>query len=171
MQVVIDVTDWEDEVKRREEFIDSEDELFRQVESGRKTGEIAKSLVVSRLSGVAPDDIMRPDKVLYYVGAMTELHQKVVGKKHKVTTDNGATYDSRSFIGSVKDEGEDQNGDKFYVSAHSSEAITRAQKYLDNVAPGHVWNRLLIIFENEGDVQEAADTFKAKIDEMVDRLS
>ncbi len=172
MEVVIDVTDWEDEVKRSEDFIDSDDELFRLVEKGKKTGEIAKSIIISRQSGIAPDDIIRPDKVLYLVGAMTDVHQKVVRQKHKVTTESGANYESRSYVGAVKDEDEekpDGDGD-FYISSHSSEAIIRANKYLDNVAPGHIWNRLLIIYENEGDVEQAADEFKAKIDKMVERL-
>ena len=58
-----------------------------------------------------------------------------------------------------------------YISAQTAEALERAEQYLLKTVPGHAWHRLLTIYENGGDVAAAAEDLKAKIDDMVERLT
>ena len=58
-----------------------------------------------------------------------------------------------------------------YVSSDSEEALRRAMNYLENVIPGHIFERLKVVAIAGGNVEAAANALKDEIDEQVARLT
>lgn len=175
-EIKIDYTDWYEAAARDESFIADEQGIFQAVEDGKSTGRIAADLLASRAEGIAPVDIARPDKALLHSGMMTDVAAKVTAKKHEVRTNDGKTFRVRDYAGQVKTgEDEDGNGggnDVSYVASMSDKGAERAKNYLECVVPGHIWNRIMIVFEREGiaGVEQEVAKLNAKIAEMVERL-
>lgn len=168
MKVHIDITDWRDDVLRDENVVKDDEQMLDLINQGKSTSYVAKSAVVSREMKEAADDVLRPNKLLYLSGAMTDVSNKVAMQKHLVETDDGAAYEVRDYVGNS---GGDDELPKGYVTSKSDDGMERACSYLENVVPGHVWNRLVIVYENSGDVVRAAETLMHKIDKMVSKLS
>ena len=59
-----------------------------------------------------------------------------------------------------------------YVDGGSYEAQRRAEQYLEDIVPGHIWDRLVIIARNgtAQDIETACVKLKYKINEMLDKL-
>lgn len=174
-----DISDWQDEAFRAEIIITNERDMLDALASGSHTAQVARAAIVSRELGKAPEDIMRPNKVLLTIGAMQDVISTAHKVKIEVETSNGAVYEAPAFVGKGnKDEAPEETEEKdpedtgpSFVAARSPLALERARRYMSNVVPGHVWNRLLLIHHNGGSVQAEAEELKAKIDEMVNRIA
>ena len=174
-EIRIDVTDYCEETLRNETVITSKDDIIEHAKNGKSTGEMARSVIASRVLGHAPMDIINSDKMIHHTGARVEVSGIISSESHEVTTKNGHVYESRTYLGKVGrkptgDDGELPEDKNNYVVAKSNDGYERAINYLDRVVPGHIWNRLLTIYENRGDVERAAASLKNNIDEMVKKL-
>jgi len=183
-----DITEWREEFLRHEPEIASEDDLVKlATDGGFKTGEVARMAIASRAMNIAPDDILKPNKLLLYAGGRAQVSMAVAARKSTFEAPNGKEYAVREFVGLPgrpeeevvsDDNGNAQEveaiselGDKPMVAFDSQEGVKRATHYLLNTIPGHVWTRLAIIAASGGDVAGVADELKAIIDEQVGRLT
>lgn len=185
LQIIEDITDWLDETKRDESFVANEDEILVALRNGISTAKVARSAVVSRAMKVAPEDIIRPNKVLLNVGAQTDVIAKAHTAKRKTTVKNGAEYNINELVGHVylKPEKSDDESEEIeepetvpdygpsFVDVKDGRALEWSIRYLEQTITGHIWNRLLIINENGGDVKNEADKLKQAIDEMVEKIA
>lgn len=168
--VNIDITDWKDETLKNESVIRNEDELLEQIESGVSTGNVAKSLVTSNEMGWTEKEIIKGNKPLFYAGAQAAVSGLVARQRHKVTAPSGAEYSVRSYVGKLATKDDEAPEGKSYVHTNTDEGLERATNYLQSAVTGHIWNRLVVIFDAGGDVESASEELKAKIDEMASRL-
>ncbi len=136
------------------------------------SGQVARMAIVWREMGEAPDTIMQPNKMLLYAGAQHSLARLVQRQRHEVEGKNGQKFDMSTYVGAVTEgEGTEDGGiEQSYVRYDDKRATERAQQYLANTVPGHIWGRLLLIYENGGDVKAATRQLKRDIDDMVKRL-
>jgi len=174
----IDYTDWYDDVMRAEETIQCKDDIFTMINNGKRTSDIAKSAIVSREEDLLEaEDIIKPNKMLLLSGAMANIAGIVKRRKHDIKMENGKTYYMPEYIGKSgrRDKGDKKENDSDdypdnYQQSVSDEGLRLAERYLLKVIPGHIFNQLLIIRENGGDVQKIAEQLKDNIDLMIDRL-
>ena len=177
----IDYTDWHDEVMNAEEMVATQDDVFALIDKGRQTSQIAKSAIVSREVGVTKEDIIKPNKMLLMTGAMLNVSSIVKSRKQDVMTESGKTYQINEYIGKVgkrngkpkkqdDSKAEEEQYPDNYQQSISDDGLRLAMRYLVRVIPGHIWNHLLIVYQNDGDYKQAAEQLKASIDAMVDRL-
>jgi len=184
--IQIDVTDWQDEFNRIEPDIHTQEDLFRCLtDDGLSTGQVARLTTVARLLGIAPDDILLPPKVHLYGGARADVAQRISTQKRTVETPSGKEYEVRAYVGVPGRPREfyEEDGDEMahevpdfeiapaYVDMDSTEGLRRAEHYLLNVLPGHIFERFKVVMAASGDVGAAAEDLKAKIDELVGRLT
>jgi len=175
LEIKIDATDWKDQVLRDETIVTTKDELIDIIKKGGSTSQAAISAIVSEEIGAAPLALLRSRKNQLRTGGMVDVSAIIANMKHEVETPSGAVYETRDFIGvpgaNKNDEETKTHSGPDFVSSRSEDGFDRAINYLDKVVPGHIWNRLTIVFENSGDVERAAETLKHKIDEMVKKLT
>lgn len=171
-----DVTDWRDEALKKEMIITDEGDVLRALENGAHTAEVGRAIIVSRLMGQAPEDIIQPNRILITIGAMRGVAQIVRKQKVDVEVENKEVYQAPAYIGkwqrderAEKDVTEEDTGPS-YVKSDDPIALARALHYLDKVIPGHIWNALLIAYSNDGDIVNAADRLKSEIDHMVQMI-
>ena len=165
--VGIDISDWRDRCLQEEVTILSEDDIIHLVvDNDYKTGQVGTFAIVLREIGASPDDVLKPNKLLLYAGARSNVNQIIASRKQEVDLENGRTFTIREFLGLGRDE---EDGQRF-VSFDSKQAIARAMSYIINTVPGHIFERLKQIAAVGGDVRGTASLLHAKIDEMVDML-
>lgn len=176
--IKIDITDWKDKVKQTEEPITSEEDIIKALSAGKQTGVVARAAAVSRAMKLAPDDLMRSDKLLYYTGCVGEISTMARKQHREVEVESGQVYEVSELIGYPGRRKEIAEGDvqpdesyRSYISIDDPQAAEYTKNYLIKVLPGHIWNRLLILRECGEDVSEAAELLKEKIDEMVARIT
>lgn len=180
----IDVTDWTIEHDEIEPQLTGEDDLVSLVtRTGVSTAKAARLAIISREKGNAPADILPENKPLLNSGGAVAVASAITRRMKEIQLENGKTFSVREFVAPVREEEEGQGVDdtqtpaapspltESFVSVQSPEARTRALDYLYKIVPGYIMGRLKIIAVNGGDVRAAADEVKAKIDEMVERLS
>ncbi|MFA5153533.1 MAG: hypothetical protein WC554_13300 [Clostridia bacterium] len=173
-----DITDWQEEALRNELLPDSEESIYKALDNKNTSAEIARGVIVAREKGIAPTDVIRPVKLLMQAGGQMDILQLAHRRKNKVTTKSGNEYEIPAYVGAVaekvdedsEDENEKQEIDNSFVNSQSLEGLQRAIDYMEKIIPGYVWGRLLIIYENGGDVRNEADKLKETIDEMVNRI-
>lgn len=198
-EVRIDVRDWRDETLQDEALVTSRDDVLEMVAQGVTTGKIVKRAVISELLGVAPTAVLRPHKLLFYSGAQLAVAQLARSTKRAVKVANGKEYQAARFVGRVNHEVLDDQGKGTGVfqavaqtagqtapapslpdtvsyadmddSKQHAGILERAQNYLRGIVPGHIWDRLLAVYQCGGDVQSEADKLKDAIDEMVVRIT
>ena len=170
MEVSINIEDWHREALATETPIKDVDTILELLEQGMHSGQVARMAVVWREKGEAPDGLINPNKTLLYVGAQDSVTRLVQRQRHKVDGKNGQTFEASSYVGAVSEGQEDGGMEQSYVRHDDKRAIERAQHYLASAVPGHVWGRLLLIYENGGDVKAASRQLKREIDEMVKKL-
>lgn len=176
--IKIDITDWRDTLLQTEEPITNEEDIIKALSAGKQTGVVARATAVSRALKLAPEDILRSDKLLYYTGCVGDISAIAKKNKRVVEVENGDHYTVPELIGypgrrKEIEEGEVQpeEGYQSYITIDDPQAAEYAKNYLIKVLPGHIWNRLLILHECNEDVSEAGELMKDKIDEMVKRIT
>jgi hypothetical protein len=158
-----DISDWRDEAYQDEFLPESKDEIMDAVETGKHTAEIARATIVSREVGHAPDDIIRENKLLVMSGAMNDISRMVRNTKTEIETVSGKTWKVPAFLGHPTGEDVEQS----YVSTDTNKGKVWAEKYLETAVVSHIRNRLATIYQNGGDVTEAADKLKSRIDGLI----
>lgn len=167
-KIVIDIRDWRDKTIQEETLVSSEDDVYRMLEEGMSTSDIAVSTLVSRELGVAPQGIIRPNKVLIRLGAMEDASKIWADKKREIRAANGRRVKAKLYVGKNNPESDEPS----YVNSEKDPdaALKRSTEYLLNVVPGHVRNALVQVYAGGGDVQEVADMLIDKIQYMTDKL-
>lgn len=170
-----DITDWRDETYKRESIIKNREDIVELGSSGLHTAVIARSAIVSREIGEAPEDILRPNKTLLIAGAQLDVSHVLTSEKAEIETESGKKYSIQAFVGNVRERSE-KDGDEedeprepgiSYIPYDDPDALDRAIKYLQNIVPGHIFNRFKQIYASGGDVEAAAEQLKLRIDEFV----
>lgn len=179
-----DITDWRERAMRNETIPSSEQELVELLDKGVSSYEVATAGIVSQEMGQTKERFFRPNKMLIASGAMLDLSRMIKTKKVlEVEGKEGKTYAAPGYVGRIgrmpdaseeeqgdQDEPEQDDGGPSYVNSQSEQGLNRAESYLVNVIPSHVWNRLLIVKANGGDVKESANMLIDNIQSMVQRL-
>lgn len=178
-----DISDWLEETMRDETIVESEQDVLELIDKGQHSAKIARSTIVSRELGKAPDDILRPNKVLITAGALHDISYMAKKVILDVEGKNGKTFEAPAFVGRIgripefKDEEEIEEEaepveDKgpSYVRTQSTMGLNRAESYLMNTVPTHIWNRLLVVKANGGDVRMNAELLIDNIEQMIERL-
>lgn len=168
-EIRIDVTDLEEEAQREEADMSSEDAMLAEHVARQwhpfKTGRVALG---ARSLGIAPEDILPPNKLLLMNGAATAV-LKVLQRRYHDAVIGDTTYRSRSWVGTNDGKPDDQG--QTFIAADSDGALDRAERYLLDIVPRHIWGRMLIIAEHGGDLEAVAKALHAEIDRMVTELS
>lgn len=169
--IPIDVTDWQEETQEDERVIASKEDVLANARDGVSVQKIARAAVVCRATGIAPADLISPDKLLLMAGAQSDVIAMIHSEKREVTVESGQTYEVNALIG--KGSNNETDSTSSYVPIEDEEGVARAKHYLEKVVPGHIWNPLLTIYNDGGtqDVNEAADLLIAEIGRMVDRIT
>jgi hypothetical protein len=168
MEIKIDVTDWQEEHDKAELQILTEENLL-ELSTKMHPAKIARLYIISREKKLAPDDLLPANKPLFQVGAAAALSSVIARQRKSTILPNGKEFEVREYVGVVKEE--DETSFETFVKVESEEGVKRALDYLLNTVPGYVMGRLKIIAASGGDVEEAAEQLKDKIDEMVKILS
>lgn len=170
LSVQIDISDWEREALSDETPIEDRQDILERLEAGNHTAAVARAAVVWREKNVAPGDIIGPNKVLLQTGAQLEVSRIARGAKREIVARNGRAYKAPALVGQVPDGREKEEGalsEESYISSHDKRARERAEQYLLEVVPGHIWNRLLVIYANGGDIEEVTSRLKERINKQV----
>ena len=173
-----DITDWRDEAYRDELMPTNDEEIIDAISNGKSTAQLARATIVSRELGNAPDDILRPVKILWMSGAAVDIGQKVRSKTVTIETEDGKTYEAKAYIGKsgrphlTKDDEEEDtdDGGPSYVDSDNPLMAERAHNYITRTVPGHIWERMKQLKYCDADYKAAARTLKKEIDNMVKRL-
>lgn len=182
--ISIDIGDWIDEAKRTEvEFADKDVLLAEHVRNQWTPLKAGRLAIAARHLGRAPGDLLPADKLLLNTGAAVDIIQTFARRRRQARID-GKKYQVRAYVGAVRIESPDDDGtmhsdtvapdesvEETFILSTSEEGATRAREYLEKVVPGHVWSRLLILAEHGEPVAEIAEALKARVDEMVERLT
>lgn len=168
-----DITDWRDEAYRAEMIITKDDDIFEALDQGKHTAQIARSVIVSREIEKAPEDIIKPNKALLNIAAQKEIIEKASRRKIEYRTESGKLIEAPQYVGSVsitpdEDIDEAMELEEAFVNSKSEKAYRRAESYLLNVVPGHIYSRFAIIDLNRGDLRSIAAQLKARIDHLVE---
>lgn len=166
LEIVFDITDWKHEAMANETIIGSQQAIIDLIDNGTPTGVVAKAAVVNRELGQANGDILPVNKMLFYAGAREAVAELVRKQKCAVVVGD-ETYTMPAYQGRIRG---DEDSNASYEPSTTGTGMSTAIKYLQSVVPGHIWNRLLVIHENGGDVKAAADELKRGIDELVARF-
>ena len=168
MQINIDVTDWKQEYDETELQILSEEDLL-ELATKLHPAKVARLYIISREQKLSPDELLPANKPLFQTGAAAALSGFIARQKKSTVMPNGKEFEVREYVGTVKEDGE--LSFEPFVKIESEEGLKRALDYLLNTVPGYIMGRLKIIAASGGDVEEAAELLKDKIDDMVKILS
>lgn len=172
----VEIDDWVEEYRLAEEQISGVDDILELLKNPDiKPQKAGRLVLAARELGEAPKDILPPNKAVLATGAARKIIEMSTDRMVKVTIDNGRDIQVREFIAPVKDSQEYSDNQilcvKGLVTYQDELAATRALEYLRKVIPGHVYDRLAIIAYSGGDVREAGEELKQKVDEIVEKLS
>lgn len=188
LTISIPIGDWHAEALRAEMLPTAPVDVIKALRAGLPTAQIARSAIVSQEMGVTKERITRPNKCLLQAAATADIAMLARRQTHTVTLEDGRKYQAPDFVGVVRaDEPEPADGEHAflldvpaepsappepiaYVNFDAPEALARAEMYLRDVIPGHVWKRLLTIHEHGGDVQASIGALKQSLDELAGRL-
>lgn len=183
-ELLIDITDWVQEFRDAEPTLRNDNDLAAMLLDGIPTGQVARMAVAARATGNAPADVLKPDKLLLYSGARSDVTTRMSLRRHTVTLGNGKEVEMREMLGrpgrpeDEVDDDEAVDGDAeppvaagpAWVVPGTPLGVERALFYLENVVPGHIYDRLKEVAAGGGDVRAAADSLEANIETMVQRL-
>lgn len=182
LTIHIPIGDWQLEALRTETPITNRDDVLKAVESGVQTAQIARRVIVWREMGLTPSDFMRPNKLLLHAGAREDIARMVRAAQHTVKVKD-RSYRAPDYVGPVQtpEPEDDGNGQTFqttipddqpttYVKHSDPAAAKLAEDYLLRIVGGHIWPRLLTIYESGGNVPDIVKQLKKQLDEMVLRL-
>lgn len=185
MNIVIPIDDWHDDAMRSESEITSRDDVLKQIDDGTPTAVVARRTLVWREKGVAPNDMMQPNKLLLQAGAREEISRMVRSQRHAVNI-GGKLHKAPSYVGPIRtpeneaekeptEDGESvtmqttmpgfaADMPKSYIKYTDRRAGELAENYILNVVPGYVYPRLLTIRESGGSMD-------AVLDALIDKLN
>jgi len=170
----IDYTDWYTRVMKDEEIVQTKEDIFALLDRGKMTSAIAQAAIVSREEGLTTEKILKSNKMLLLSGAMSNVASVVKGRKQDVRSNNGKKYQIPEYIGKTgrrsEEPKEEDDLPTNYQKTASDNGLKLAENYLTKVIPGHIFNHLLIIRENGGDVKQVADQLKKSISSMLVKL-
>jgi len=164
----IDIGDWVDEYLEHDPAISGEEGIVNLVDEGYSTGQIARMAVAARENELAPPGLLLDNKMLLYAGARADIAKLLASRTQLVKIENGHEIEIRALLGSGEAFGE---GTACFVPFDSEEGVRRAYRYLEKVVPGHIYNHLKVLAAVGGDVEEAGEQIKGKVDELVGRLT
>lgn len=180
--IEIPYRDWLEEYMRDEPDVSTEEKLIEALKCAT-SAKVARWAIVARERGDAPQNLLKPNKLLLYAGGQADIASKYAAQKRRVQLENGREINVRAYVGPVPKEEEEQadfettveagvvqDDNLFLVEALSVQGCERALYYLRKVVPGHVWGRLEIVAINRGDVQGVAQELIGEIEKMVERL-
>ena len=167
LEIKIPIDDWKEEALENETPITDEDTILSMLDQGLHSGQVARMTLAWRAMGECPDDILKPNKVLLYAGAQEQVSLIARAKMHPVETEKGLVFNAHDYIGAVANGEEEEES---YIHYTNKKALKRASNYLEKRVPGHIWPRLLLMYENGGDIKAAVRELKIEIDDMVKRL-
>ena len=156
--IKIDITDWVAELQKNQVEIKDEESLFDLTAEGYNAGEIARMAIAGRENGKAPDDILKPNKLLLYAGARRE-----VAEKHEKRLLANMPLPVREYIGQGFDDKKEDDSEGGYISTESEEGLRLATEYLLKVVPGHVVGHLRIVAMNRGETEAIARQLAERI--------
>lgn len=165
MEIKIDVTDWNEDYQSKELDVSSENEIIKRAKEGVKPSEMGRHIVVAREKGLAPDNIIKPNKSILNIGAaylVSQLQTKFLKKKN---LKNGKNITVRALT--CPTEGVQNQA---VVDSDTEDGCQNAINYLLNVIPGHIQGRLVIIAANGGDVEDYAEKLIMEIRNIVSEL-
>lgn len=177
--IEIEVPDWYEEHQTEEPTIKSEADLIAlaQKMSSVKVGRLA---IMSRHLGLSPTNIIPGNKLILQAGSAYQISALIASQKTKAQLPNGNEINVREFVAPVRDDDQNLNDNQkanvtpspeFFTPVISEVSRDRALDYLLKRVPGYVMGRLEVIAVNGGDVKAAAVELKARIDEMVLKLT
>lgn len=169
--ITIEYGDWLQEYREKERDMTSEANILTAIEERCSTALAARLCIVAREQQHAPEDILPSNKLLLMAGGREAVSALVTSQLVEFETEDGKKYSARAYVADLPgDDEEEDEREHAFVEAQSIRGLENAERYLLNRVPGYIFGRLKIIALNGGDVQGAADTLKATIDEMVERL-
>jgi len=158
-----DITDWRDGVKEQGIEVINKEDILDLIDEGVSTSAIAQATVVGREEKKTPEDIIRGNKLLLLTGAMQDISGIVKDQWRKVVAPSGRAFNSNRYIGKALNEEDEAS----YVDAQTVTGVSNAINYLENVIPGHIWNRLMNLIDAGEDIVPHAEKLKDRIDHYV----
>jgi hypothetical protein len=117
MNIVIDVSDWEDEAKRSEETPKTIDELVElAVKEKWPTPRLWRHYCVLRELGQAKDDELPPNKSVFQNGGTLAVNMAFKALEQECELANGKTITTRTFVGPVMSEDDEDDGRTFELA-------------------------------------------------------
>lgn len=186
--IKININDYRDDTMRKEIEIKSKDDIIEALtKDGHSTADVARATLVARELELAPENIIRPNKVLVTVSAMQDVSRIAHHNSRKVVhTPKGDHFvptivaRAASFpveISAEEDEVEQEEQEKrtiddgpSFVPYLGENSVSRTYDYFNRIIPGHIKERLVTLYANGEDVRKAADDLKAMIDRLVDEI-
>lgn len=164
-----DITDWAEEVLREEPDLQDKDEAIEtQMTRTFSPQKMGRMIVAGRELGIADGELVPPTKALIQTGATRAWSETLKQEMVSIETQNGKTVKVRRLVGPVTDP-EGGTGEP-WVECSDPKALERAEAYLMDVVPRHVYSRLVVLLAGGGDVEAAGEGVKARIDEIVSEL-
>jgi hypothetical protein len=183
-QIVIDVADWSDEAKQSEEAPKTIDDLVQlAVKENWPTAKLWRVYCILREMGIAESDELPPNKAVFQNGGTMAVNMAFKALEQECELANGRVIKTRTFVGPVVTEVEQDNGHTYEMTAGKDDgfdswqevgtpgALDNAIAYVERRLPGYIRGRLEIIAASNGDVKRAADFLHDKIDEIVKQLT
>ena len=179
--ITIKVGDWDSEYEEKNLDVSSDDAIIECLIEGHTTAEVGRIALMAREKGDAPDNILKPNKLLLQAAARAEIGQKA-GRKRTIELEDGRVIKGvREYVGPVVRRELDVDDEQLSLEIESIEgpefayvqselALARAKDYLIKVIPGHIYSRLAIIAVNEGDVEAAMNELISEIEGVVVQL-
>jgi hypothetical protein len=163
----IDVTNWEDEVKRNEIVFSTPDDLIDQILSGSPTKQAAIIAIISQMWGNLIG-FREPKSNLYY-GALSNVHAilKAHNKKAKI---NGVEQAYQEFIGPSGDNTRELYGSETYVESTSQEGMARARRNIQVKIFEYIKNQALILRQGGGDFETELRNLQDRIGGLISWL-
>lgn len=165
--IEIPIDDWVEEFNTIEPDMANEDDLIKGLQAGLGPLKVSRLAITARHLGLAPEDILPSNKLIHNTGGAYTVSQ-IVARRHKaVKVANGQTITVREFVGSVREEEEDQTEDENQltdvqpsppannpedlrlVKFNSPEGKERAVKYIFRYIIPSIRERLKIIAVND----------------------
>lgn len=165
--IKIPINDWVEEFNTIEADVKNEDDLIKGRMQGYSPQQMGRLAITARELGLAPDDILPPNKAMLNSGSAISIAQMIASRHKAIELENGQTVTVREFVGSVREEEEDQQADETHsadvesdapdqspddlrlVAYNDPEAKERAVRYLfKNVMP-NIRERFKIIAAND----------------------
>ncbi len=182
----INIADWIEEFTKEEPTLNGDDDLVDLViKHGTSTAKAGRLAVAARHLGIAPAMILHSNKMLLMSGARGQVSSLVTRRKRSVKVEGRKEeLVVKEFVGKTSSQESDDNTqasapkskqrtakDKpVFVESLSDDGVERAKRYLFDVVPGHIYNRLKILYAAGEDMHDIELLLKAMIEDLIIRL-